>query len=603
MVAEDPALLQRPAMNGVSAIALSSVVTRVRDVYHPEVRTQTTHLLRELPRALGATAWSYGGVPLWETVVTDFQWRFLDSVFQAADIAADLLDATRPDSVAITAPSSYVARALAVVAHARGIPATFLDDTPAATRRRAAARLLPVLGHVRDCLRAATGGSGRRGGPAPVVLLNHVLRNFQVVEAALRSVRDQLGRDRLLVVETGGTASYVERNGFRSRAFMSYASPLDMRALASIGGIVTQLMSGAWTEAVADARLEWDHVPLHCLAFDEIAYALPRLLGSAAREIATAHRMLRAERPALVMMTEDRSSFTRAVAFASKTMDVPTLLVQWGCIAPNAAWLPKVATDVAAVEGDAAAEVLRASEGGDALRVCVTGQPRYDEIASQAAAASKADICRAADLDPSRPIVLLACHPIREASAAMKRNFVEERYLTDEVAAVIDAVRAHPGVQLVIKPHPNEGSVAHRDLVEHAANADVRLLTRTESAYPYLFACDVVVTRRSSLGLEGLLLGKTLIVVNLCGTPDGIPFVDHGVAIGAYSTPEVVTALAAAVFDAASRARLAASRPRFLRRYVGHFAESPTERLTELTLSIARQRTSSVPAPVMALQP
>lgn len=67
VVIEDPAALVevKTIVTGRCDV-LSDFVPRVRDGYHPAVRSQTAELLRLLPLALGATAWSYGEVSVWE---------------------------------------------------------------------------------------------------------------------------------------------------------------------------------------------------------------------------------------------------------------------------------------------------------------------------------------------------------------------------------------------------------------------------------------------------------------------------------------------------------------------------------------------------------
>lgn len=591
VVVEDTAALSNvQCILGRPCRVMADLVPCVRDVYHPAVRTQTADLLRKLPAALGAREWSYGGVSLWDTVATEFHWRFLDSVFQAADIAADLLDGTSPDRVVISRPGSYVARALAAVAEARGIAVRFQDGVHASRTLPLQTRAIPYLAHLRDCAYAVPlARADRASRSAPLIVLNHALRNFQIVEPVLRRVQQRRRSGQVLVIQGASDGeSEIRTSGWACRRFVSYASWNDgAAALAAVSGPVRFLTSGEWQPHMRAVGLSWDGVPLDRLAANEISFGLPLLLGAAAREIAYARRMLAAEQPSLVIMTEDRSGLPRAVAFVARAMGIPTLLVQWGPIAPNSTWLSKVAADVAAVEGDAAAEVLTAAEDGASLRVVVTGQPKYEHLCQRAARSSRREICGRLSLDPERPIVLLAAHPIREASATMKRNFVEEDRLAAEAAAVVRAVNGLVGVQLLVKPHPNEGTDWHKRFVEACGNADIRLVPKTDSAEPCLLVSDVVITRRSTLGLEGVFLAKPVMIVNFCGTPDAVPFVSGGVATGAYSPAGVKPALEAALFDRATHARMAERRPAFLRRYIAPAAVSAIDRMAELVLSLA----------------
>lgn len=591
-VVEDAALLERLERSGAGSCSLvSDLISCVRDVYNPAVRTQTAVLLRQLRVALGAEQWCYAGVSLWEAVMPDFLWRFLDSLFQATDLARQLLDATTPKAIALTGSDSYLARALIAVAQTQGIRVDVIESRTPGWGAAFRARAIPYFGHFRDCLRAA--GFDRKAQPvrrSPFVLLNHALRNFLVVEPVFRELQRRLSAERILVVQTGNNGEEeVKASGLTYRGFEGYASLAEgLEALSSIAAAVGFLTSGLWKERVAKAGIAWEGVPLEALAEMEISFELPRLLSNTVREIACARAMLIQENPALVVMTEDRSSFSRAVGLSARVIGVPCLMVQWGPIALNSAWLGRVAADVAAVEGEAAAEVVRACEDGADLRVVVVGQPKYDQLREQAVRASRVDTCGRFALDPERPIVLYAPHQVREESAQMRKNYVEEQNGAEEVVAVLHAVRALPGVQLVVKPHPNEGSEFHRKAIERHGSPDIHLVPKSEPVYPLLFVCDAVVARLSAVGLEGVLLGKPLVIVNLTGRPDPFPYVCGGVAVGAYRTGDVEPALRSALYDPETRARLAEQRPAFLRRHIMIGDVSATERMVDLALNLAR---------------
>jgi CDP-glycerol glycerophosphotransferase (TagB/SpsB family) len=262
-------------------------------------------------------------------------------------------------------------------------------------------------------------------------------------------------------------------------------------------------------------------------------------------------------------------------------------MVQWGPIALNSAWLARVATDVAAVEGEAAAEVVRACDNGEDLRVVVTGQPKYDLLREQAAAASRAETCKHYGFDPGRPIVLYASPFVSEESAPMRRSAVEEQKLANEIETVCNTIRCLPGVQLAVKPHPNEGTRLHHEVVNRLQSSDLHLMPKHAPIYPVLFACDAVVTHHSTVGMEGVLLEKPLVIVNLTGRPDAVPYVEGGVAIGAYEAKDVPEALRKALYDPETRRRMVKSQPSFMRRY-GFLGEgSATGRMLDLVLTMA----------------
>lgn len=594
---EDDNAVNVLAVVGGRGVLLSELIPGVHDVYEPAVIAHTRTLLRELRDALGADRWTCRGVPLWDTVVCDLVWTLLDPVFRQADASEKLLERVTPSRLVMAGGASPFRRALTTLARTRGLAV----DDPSAGRRmkRASAlvtRLTPYAAHLRDwALKAAVRRGDLRRSRAPIVLLNHAWRNFQVVEPALREVSNRLSLDRVLVIQTtpDGDAPSIA-SGFPLREYRRYVPLVEgLRALASTSAVIGYLTSGRWKRDVAAARVAWRGIPLEALAEAEISVGLPRLIGNAMREAACARVMLAREAPAVVVTTEDRSTCVRSMASRARVLGIPTVMVQWGPIAPNAAWLPRVATDVAAVEGEAAAEVLRGSEDGGALRIVVTGQPKYDRLLQEARGAWRDEVCARLGLDPSHPILLWAAHPIREHSARMRANRIEEARLTDEAVAIVRAVETIGDVQLIVKPHPNEGTSLHADLIQRSASSVMRHVDKRESVYPLLFACDAVVTHRSAVGLEGVVVGKPVITVNFAGSPDVLPYSASGVGFDAHSPAAVEPAIRTALLDEAARVRMAACRPAFIRRHVTLGPPSATARMTELILRLSETHSAA----------
>jgi hypothetical protein len=573
--------------------SVAELVSGVRDTYDPKVREQTAVVFRNLSTVLRASEWTNAGVSLWDVVSGVFLWQYLDSLFQATDTARQLLNLTRPMRVVLSGLNTPLARAMAAVAQVEGLRVEVLENETATMRLIFQARVLPYLGHMRECVRGAWHRLWRiRKCDAPFVLVNHAPRNLLVMLPVLNALTNKISQERILLVQMGSEGlEEVLQTGFPYREFDCYASlGKGLRALWSIAHIVEFLTSGRWKEPVSRAGIEWEGVPLAILADQEISFGLARLLGYTVREVACARMMLRRESPAIVFLTDDRASYGRAVGLAARTLGIPSLLVQWGPIGWNSAWLPGMAADVVAVEGERAAEVIRACDNGQQLRVVVTGQPKYDLLLNQAIRASKSAICMKHGLDPKSPILLYASPPVSERSAMLKRNTVEERNLTSEVEAVCRATRGMTWVQLIVKPHPNERTLVHQQILDEIGGPNIHLLSKEETIYPFLFVCDLVITHHSTVGLEGVLLEKPVVIVNLTGRPDSFPYVESGVALGAYSAAEVGPAIHAALYDAQARRRMAESRPSFLLRYASRDGAPATDRMVNLALDLAQSR-------------
>lgn len=56
-------------------------------------------------------------------------------------------------------------------------------------------------------------------------------------------------------------------------------------------------------------------------------------------------------------------------------------------------------------------------------------------------------------------------------------------------------------------------------------------------------ACDVLITWESITAIEAMLLGKPVVIVNLTGREDLMPYVSAGAALGAYRQEEIAARL------------------------------------------------------------
>jgi hypothetical protein len=94
---------------------------------------------------------------------------------------------------------------------------------------------------------------------------------------------------------------------------------------------------------------------------------------------------------------------------------------------------------------------------------------------------------------------------------------------------LFEAVMSLPGVWLVVKPHPAETPGAYVSL----AGGRERIVVAPAGAdlARVLAAADALVTRNSTVAIDGLVLGLPALVV---GLPNNLsPFVEAGVMLGA----------------------------------------------------------------------
>lgn len=231
---------------------------------------------------------------------------------------------------------------------------------------------------------------------------------------------------------------------------------------------------------------------------------------------------LRKERPALLVLTNDWGWPENLALSAAAAEGIQTVLLQDGMldldVAATPAWQrglwgwawrmglptgplrPVYGANGATwhlVQGrDFARRSRRLGVPRD--RIFVVGQPRYDALlASAGVVARRRDRCR---------VLVALC-----ASAAY--GFMSEREYAEQLRAVAMALLALPWVDVVIKPHPRCAKDTIRRATDGHLGDQLTLAPVEDSLDAHLQQCDVVLTDISSAGLEGLLLGKTVITM------------------------------------------------------------------------------------------
>ncbi len=244
--------------------------------------------------------------------------------------------------------------------------------------------------------------------------------------------------------------------------------------------------------------------------------------------------MLSAEKPRVAVYPAEMSEFGREIFYIASKLKIRSIAMQHGVFGNrlNVYHTRKELEgryrcpipDKTAVYGSAFKDTLVKGCNYPVNAVVVTGAQRFDRIMERGE-----DIRKALSIPEIKRIVVLATSPVsRSENDALAR-------------AVFSAVKQFSDVQLVVKIHPNESSGLYNKI-----KADVKsdaILTKNIDLYDALRSCDAAITYLSTAGMEALLLNKPLIVVNLTGRPDVVPYVKEKAAIGVYKEEDIEKAL------------------------------------------------------------
>jgi len=159
------------------------------------------------------------------------------------------------------------------------------------------------------------------------------------------------------------------------------------------------------------------------------------------------------------------------------------------------------------------------SEGRHPDEIVVTGNPAFDELAS-----------------PTRESDALAW---REKNGWTDKKLIlwvsqpepgNDRFGFDHAMQIYEHVRRHPDWKLIVRPHPNE-----RFPLSELPD-DVFLSTQAEPIPMLLTAVDVPVVIASTMGMQAVLMGKSLCVLDVPALSEPVPYVEMGFGLSA--TPE-----------------------------------------------------------------
>jgi hypothetical protein len=137
---------------------------------------------------------------------------------------------------------------------------------------------------------------------------------------------------------------------------------------------------------------------------------------------------------------------------------------------------------------------------------------------------SSSNVLESLGLDPSKPSWVLFTSSLDEAADLDTTNDVfASQY--EWIDTTLDFVRAHAGVQLVIRVHPNAGSkkslgrnnqdIAYFDALQKTLPDNARLVPSTSmlSSYDLAMAADLGLIWRSTIGLEMSAMGRPVVRV------------------------------------------------------------------------------------------
>jgi hypothetical protein len=245
-----------------------------------------------------------------------------------------------------------------------------------------------------------------------------------------------------------------------------------------------------------------------------------------ARAIASLERIYRKTGIRLVVINQDSLRGGAVAALVARRLGIPSVVLQHGI---PAEFFPLKA-DRMLFWGPHGADFYR-RQGVDETRLAVTGHPTVEVPAG-------ASTGREAGPGSPEPVVsdrgyrhlvtyigqpYTGLNPIHPPHGPSCHRF-----------CFAEEARRHPDDLFLIRPHTLEDTGAIRAWADALELPNLRV-DRSQKLEVLLRQSRVIVLHNSTVGLEALLLGRRILMVNFTGTPDAVPYGDSPNCAAAYS--------------------------------------------------------------------
>ena len=290
-------------------------------------------------------------------------------------------------------------------------------------------------------------------------------------------------------------------------------------------------------------------------------------------------RIFESTRPRAIVAVPDRTPIARVALALAQHYGIPSLTVQTALISDHPQYGPMFA-DKIAVMNEYSRQIYLNRGRIPPERVVITGAPRWDTIAKVMLKVRGTEVSELRErLGLNKPEEKLVVYATEGASIARTHRMIN---------AVMRVMSRYINMRLVIKVHPAESVEQYTKLRANPEGIGTSpTILNDIDLHLLLAASDLLVTGFSNVALEAALLDKPVLIINLTGDPDPLPFVQDGIALGAYSETEVQQQFDRIMNDPVTREQLQVTRRQYCQRNSQLLDGKATERVIDLLLQMA----------------
>ncbi|MDH5763285.1 MAG: hypothetical protein OEZ51_09895 [Nitrospinota bacterium] len=167
--------------------------------------------------------------------------------------------------------------------------------------------------------------------------------------------------------------------------------------------------------------------------------------------------------------------------------------------------------------------------------IIITGNPAFDRLAQQSLLKKSRELRVQRNWKDSK--VILWCSQPEPQAHPLTGNPGDPELPRKIENILIDLLPRHPQWRLVLRPHPND-NVQFHNLPER-----VEVSSSQDDLEILLHAMDCIVTMTSTVGLQGAMLGKPFLTIEMSVCTPYAPYSDMGIAYGVDTMTDIEEAL------------------------------------------------------------
>ncbi|MDY6843278.1 MAG: CDP-glycerol glycerophosphotransferase family protein [Thermodesulfobacteriota bacterium] len=530
---------------------------------------------------------SHRDISLWDSHQVELQLYFISKMIKQIEGAKHIIKMERPEIMIIAADfnnivqlrgirfDKFLLKTLFEIGKTESIDTTYLGLSDSKITKFLIL-LKPYLALGKDILRKfqlslrkARRNNKSQFSWAKTMFLNHTTRNADAILPIMKRMKDDNKSYEILVIQIGPDGEErFETESIPYRRLEKYLRPLvTIRIFISSFLILKKwFLFNKLISQQSDIKKNFVYQDIDLWSLgNEIFKSFWSVLSRSIRNLELANIVIEREKPDIIIGTNERSGNYRLFYELARTKKIPYLSVQYGLIDNHPIWSVPIAADIMAVEGRKVIDSI-SKAGANTDKLIITGQPKYDTLLDKYSKISKDEIFAKYGLDPKKKLILYTSHTFGEEQSEGIRFSAKDdlsKYY-EEISAIYESVSRMEDTQLVVKPHPNNDRIdLHHKVLKKRASLNVHIVSNKSDVNELIIVCDVLITRHSTTGLDALILGKELVVVNLANKADSIPYVEYGAALGAYKKEDVFPVISK-IFDEKIKYELIEGRERFI---------------------------------------